>query len=455
MINPSSTIVVGMSGGADSTALLTVLNSLKQVLGISIIAVHVNHGIRQEAHEDEAFSVDYCKSLGIECIVVKKDIPALSKKWNMTEEEAGRKARYDAFSKVLRDKKADYIAVAHHQNDVAETLLMNLFRGTGLHGAGGIRASRDNVIRPLLCVTRSEIEDYLKEKDICYCTDATNAENIHTRNKIRNKLIPFAEREINSGALEHLSRAAIKFAQADEYIRSVSSKCYDKAVSKDRDGLVINLDVLSEEPDIIVEDVILKCFEALTPSRKDITYRHVDMVLRLAKEKNGTVSVDLPYGLVAKREYEFLKISSNHADEKSARIEKVFLQDIITKKKMLNIQNLGMASVSLIEYNGGTAFPTSSYTKWFDYDRIQTAFFRHPSKGDYICFEQDGEIHTKKLTKYMTDEKIPRDARKKIVVLANGSEIAWVVGYRMNCNYKVTDSTKTILSINFSNGGNY
>ncbi len=443
-----------MSGGADSTALLTVLHSLKQVLGIKLVAVHVNHGIRQDAQNDADFSEDYCKNLGIECVVVKKDIPKLSKKWNMTEEEAGRKVRYDAFSKVLKDNNADYIAVAHHQNDVAETLLMNLFRGTGLHGAGGIRASRDNVIRPLLCVTRKEIEDYLKDKNINFCIDSTNAENIHTRNKIRNQMLPFAESEINSASLEHLSRAAIKFAEADEYIRSVSDKLYKEAVKKDKDGLVIDLNVLSKESDVIKEDVILKCFEELTPARKDITYRHVDMVMRLSNDQNGSASVDLPYGLIAKREYEFLRISFNHADEKEKEFEKVFLQDIITKKKALNVQNLGMASVSLIEYNGGTAFPTSTYTKWFDYDRIQTAFFRHPSKGDYICFEQDGEIHTKKLTKYMTDEKIPRDARKKIVVLAIGSEVAWVLGYRMNSNYKVTESTKTILSINFSNGGN-
>ena len=111
--------------------------------------------------------------------------------------------------------------MAHHRNDVAETLLYNLMRGSGIHGAGAIRASRDNIIRPLLCVSRKEIEEYLKEREIPYCIDKTNSENIHTRNKIRNKLIPYAEEEINSAVTEHLCKAAVRFAKVDEYIRSL------------------------------------------------------------------------------------------------------------------------------------------------------------------------------------------------------------------------------------------
>ena len=455
MIKPSSKILVGFSGGADSCALVLALYELKTVLDIELIAVHVNHGIRKEAYLDEEFVTDFCRKYQIKCITVARDIPLLSKEWSMTEEEAGRKARYDAFYEIAKDEGADYIAVAHHENDLAETLLMNLFRGTGLHGAAGIRPVRDNIIRPLLGTSRKEIEDYLEEKGITYRTDATNVENIHTRNKIRNELIPYVEKEINERAVEHLSRAADSFLKADEYIRRMAQRLYDKTVTLKDGAICIDLKSFNEEDQILRENVILRCFEELTPARKDITYRHVDAVLKLSKGKEGCAFLDLPYGLVAKREYEFLRIYLNNADCDNSEFEAVFLRDIITKNDTLNIQNLGMVTTSVIEYNGVTTFPTSQYTKWFDYDRIQEAFFRLPLADDYICFKQNGSIRKKKLSKYMTDVKIPKDERKRLVVLAIGNEIAWIPGFRMNCNFLVGPQTKKVLEINISNGGNF
>ena len=169
MITPGKTVLVGFSGGADSTALLLVLWELKRLLQIELVAVHVNHGIREEAGKDAEFTRSFCEKLGIKFHLVEKDIPALSGEWKMTEEEAGRKVRYDAFEEIAAQNGASYIAVAHHQNDVAETLLMNLLRGSGIHGAGGIRPVRGKIIRPLLCTSRSEIEDYLRKKDISFC----------------------------------------------------------------------------------------------------------------------------------------------------------------------------------------------------------------------------------------------------------------------------------------------
>ena len=182
MISPGSKVLVGLSGGADSTALLLVLWELKRLLQIDLLAVHVNHCIRKEAGEDADFARRLCEKLGVDFFLVKKDIPALSAEWKMTEEEAGRKVRYDAFTEIAKENGVSYIAVAHHQNDVAETLLMNLLRGSGIHGAGGIRPVREKVIRPFLCVDRKEIEDYLEERHQDYCHDATNDENIYTRN---------------------------------------------------------------------------------------------------------------------------------------------------------------------------------------------------------------------------------------------------------------------------------
>ncbi len=186
MLTGPETVVVGFSGGADSTALLNVLWELKDILGIKLYALHLNHGIRSEASEDAEFCCKFCKEREIECRIVSANVPEMAKELKLTEEEAGRKARYEAFNQYAKELGAGYIAVAHHENDVAETLLMNLLRGTGLHGGSSIRPVRDNIIRPLLCVSRSDIEEYLGKRDISFCTDKTNLENTHTRNILRN-----------------------------------------------------------------------------------------------------------------------------------------------------------------------------------------------------------------------------------------------------------------------------
>ncbi|MBQ9589420.1 MAG: tRNA lysidine(34) synthetase TilS [Butyrivibrio sp.] len=456
MIPKGSRILVGLSGGADSTALLLVLNALKKLLDIEITAVHINHRIRLEAGEDAQFSEKLCKRLDIQCFVIEKDIPKLSVQWNMTEEEAGRKARYDAFNEVSKKENAQLIAVAHHQNDVAETILMNLLRGSGLHGAAGIRPVRDNIIRPLLCVSRKEIEEYLNKLGQDYCHDKTNDENIHTRNIIRNVLIPVMEKEINKGAVEHLYKVAADFSKADDYIRLVASTVYEEVVTCSKDTISFNLVRYKKEEEIIKKEIILKAFEDLTPSRKDISSAHINAVYRLCENENGTASLDLPYGITAIRSYETLELTKkDHCDINSERKDFPIPAALKSGEKIsFFIPKLGLTEIEVFEYNGGKLFPTSPYTKWFDYDRIQEAIFRKRCDDDYIMIEQSGHLNRKKVNKLMTDAKIPRNERDNIYLLADGNNVLWVPGYRMSGAFKVSETTKEILAINIDNGGN-
>lgn len=470
MLERGDTVVVGFSGGADSTALMTALFQLRNHLGIRIISVHLNHGIRAEAGEDEEFAANYCKERGISFFAVKKDIPALSKKWNMTEEEAGRKARYEAFREAAEQAAGGSevkgqtvkIAVAHHQDDEAETLLMNLTRGTGLRGAGGIRPVRDDIIRPLLCVTRKEIEEYLREKGISYCTDSTNAENIHTRNKIRNVVLPYLTENVNEAAAAHLCSAAEDFAEADDYIRRQAERLFEKVCSCDTPGSVaFSVSQLEEEPRILKGYLILRCFEHLVSGRKDITRAHVDAVLDLISDCNGHGSLSLPYGILARRNYsEFeMTIEDAHlADIPETGAETgIDLISLLNEKGgqkiIINLPGLGVAEIEILEYNGKTSYPNASYTKWFDYDRIQTAVFRRRLPEDVIILDNKDGLFSKKLGKYMTDEKIPPKKRDTMQILAEGNQIIWVPGYRIGSNYKVSSETKSILVINILSGG--
>lgn len=456
LIKSGSTVLVGLSGGADSTALLLVLDSLKALLGIKLIAVHVNHGIRAEAGEDALFSQELCDRLDVPFFLIEKDIPALSRELKLTEEEAGRKARYQEFSRIAREEAADYIAIAHHQNDVAETLIMNLLRGSGIHGGGSIRPSRDNVIRPLLCVSRKEIEDYLKDQGQDYCHDATNDENTHTRNIIRNLIIPAMEKEINSESVSHLCRAAEEFSAADEYIRGDAAEFFETISEISGEKIRIDLNGFRPLKNIVKADIILLCFEKLTPSRKDISAAHVRAILDICEESSGSAFLDLPYSLCAERSYDelllFKKDTKNSRKNNKEYPVPQFMG--IGDKKELEIPDLGVAYLEVLQYNVGKLFPTSAYTKWFDYDRIQGAIFRKRRPEDYILIETKDGLCRKKINKLMTDEKIPKSKRDEMYLLAEGDSVIWVPGFRMSGAYKISETTNKILAINIHNGGN-
>ena len=451
MFEKGSGVIVGFSGGADSTALLTVLFELRAVLGIELTALHLNHMIRQEAGQDEEFCRQFCKDRDIPFKSLSVNIPLMAKEKSLTEEEAGRVARYEAFSSFAKEVGAGYIAVAHHQNDVAETLLMNLLRGSGLHGGAAIRPVRDNIVRPLLCVTRSEIEQYLKNRNISFCTDKTNLESIHTRNFIRNKILPALEDGVNDKAVEHLAAAAVSFDKADEFIRDYAKEVFQKIVRKEDGKLIVDTKSLLSEKEMIRENIILMMFEQLVKNRKDIGAVHVDAVLSLLKEDTGQAQADLPYFLFAKRTYGRLEIG-----RKGNRIKRKCDVTVVPKvgeETKINIPGLGKAHVSVFPYDKGKELPTQTYTKWFDYDRIQEVSFRKRKGDDRLCIDQGGEIRSKLLSKFMTDEKIPKDERDELVVVADGNSILWVPGYRIGANFKVSEATEYILEIKIDDGG--
>ena len=199
MLTPGDRVVAGVSGGADSVCLLFVLLKIREEIPFSLHGVHVNHGIRKEAGEDAAYVEQLCSQFGLPFILVKENVRERAAAEKRSEEEMGRLVRYQAFESVMKSVGANKIAVAHNSNDQAETMLFHLFRGSGLSGLCGIRPVRDHIIRPILCLERKEIEQYLEERKIAYCKDATNEEDDYTRNRIRHHILPYAEQEIVTG----------------------------------------------------------------------------------------------------------------------------------------------------------------------------------------------------------------------------------------------------------------
>jgi len=481
MIRENDKIVVGVSGGADSVCLLFVLLEIKKEMPFSIYVVHINHKIREEAIEDANYVKLLCNREKIPYYLVEEDVEALAKEEHLSSEEAGRKVRYEAFHRILAEVKGNKIAVAHNKNDRAETVLFNLFRGSSIRGLHGIAPVRDEIIRPLLCVERKEIEQYLQNRGIHYCIDRTNGEDTYTRNRIRNRLLPYIESNISENVVSHISDTAEMVAETEEYLQKMTHVSYEELVNNVdshtnmRESLWINAKGFKELDGIIQKYLIMKCMDEIAGSRKDITSRHVQDVLELFG-KTVNKKINLPYHMVAEREYEAVRIGkerltvkplsqigekgakkskAGYAEESQAEPIEIDLENIRKKTgEIIEIPGLGKAEIRVFPYEQSKGIPEKSYTKWFDYDKIDKSLLvRHRRTGDYLVINEEG--NTKTLKTYMIHEKIPREQRDQLYVFAVENHVMWLVGYRISQSYKVDQNTKEILEIHIAGGKEY
>lgn len=318
MIPKNKNIVVGLSGGADSVCLLYVLAALRKKLGLQLCAVHVHHGLRGvEADADEAYVRDICRAWDVPLKAMRIDAAALAKQWGIGCEEAGRRARYEIFEECLQEMGGcrGAIAVAHHRDDCAETLLFHMFRGTGLDGMAGIRPVRKTeresmIIRPLLETGKTEIESFLQEKGISWRIDSTNTGEDYTRNRIRNRVLPYAEKEICSGAGAHLAKEAQLLAETADFVRSCTRQALERCrVEADdlkanacgieivehvgqREGtaeykrydkqtiIKLNIELLQQEDIFLQKQCVRECLLEIGTGR-DLTAAHIEAVRHL------------------------------------------------------------------------------------------------------------------------------------------------------------------------------
>ncbi|NLP33827.1 MAG: tRNA lysidine(34) synthetase TilS [Clostridiales bacterium] len=461
MIEKGDRIVLGVSGGADSVCLLYMLYKIYKEEDVSMVVVHVNHGIRgDEAKKDERFVAELCEELNVEYLSFTYPVPQIAEVENLSEEEAGRKVRYEAFFQVCKDKRCNKIAIAHNKNDIAETVLFNLFRGTGIRGMAGIAPTAKRrldsgevmIIRPLLCLERMEIEEYLQERNLSFQIDATNLLNVYTRNKIRNHIVAYASEEINQNAVANISNLASQLREIENYINGQVEQQYSILTSYTGDD-TIALEVCGfQSHDIVIQKgIIRKIICTLAGRLKNLESKHVDQVLSLLTKQVGK-QIDLPYCIVAVRDYDRILFHIGKGDGKGEReaseeCSRVSIE--ISKPGKYYLPKLQKnLEINIINYEKKQTIPKSSCMKWFDYDKIEnTVIIRNRNEGDYIQINASGG--RKKLKDYFIDQKIPRDERDNILLVTDGSHIMWILdnGSRMSEKYKVDENTKQILLI--------
>lgn len=459
MLENADGMVVGLSGGPDSVCLLRAMCELACCFGIGkdrIYCVHINHMIRgEEADADEEFAGRLCGELGIPFVCFKKDIRAYAGEIGCSVEEAGRKYRYDCFRQVMKENNINRLAVAHNKNDVAETFIFNMLRGTGIKGMSGIRPVRDDVIRPLLFCHRADIEKYLEGIGQDYRTDSTNFSADYDRNRIRHIILPQLK-EINSNAIEHIYSLAAEAEKVYEYIHERAEEDIglilsdEKASDRDgsyEDGLeIINIDInkLEKCNDVIKEHIIHEAAARAAGSRKDISRKHVLAVLALCRADTGK-QVMLPYGICARRSYDNIIITKCRDAKDAYSID-------IDGDGSYEIADVGIFSVSVKPWKSGMEVSKKIYTKMVDYGKIKgNACIRTPKSGDYIII--DGKGSSKKLSRLFIDKKIDRVKRLTWPVIACGNEIIWAVGLRYSEAYRVDENTYKVMYINFKGKG--
>lgn len=448
LIQSGDKILVALSGGPDSICLLNILFELKEELNINIAAAHLNHLLRgEDAFQDEEYVINICNSMEIQCFVKRVDINSYSKEHKLSSEMAGRNVRYDFFEEVLKREGFNKVATAHNANDQAETILFRLMRGTGLEGIGGIKVSRDNkIIRPVLCLTREEVEEYINLKNLSPRIDKTNFEKIYNRNKIRLDILPYMKENFNKDIIQTLNRMSLIIQKDNQFLESLSLSFYNKYCIEYNDYFIIKKEIFKEE-EPIANRVLRHAVVKYSKSNYDFEMKHIYKILKLAQGASGKV-VDLPNGIYAENIYGDIYIKNKIRKLKinNAKEEIIINKDNINKNivefynytiEFFVIDNFKESDIRLNE---------SNLIKYFDFDEINNDIsIRNRKDGDKII--PLGMSGQKKLKDIFINMKIPKEERDNIPIICFDQKIACIVGIRTSEEYKLTSKSKNILKV--------
>jgi tRNA(Ile)-lysidine synthase len=309
LIEKGDTILVGLSGGPDSVCLLHILYRLKEELGIFLFAAHVNHMLRgEDADKDQEYVDLLCKKFNIGLFIKKCNIRELASQRGITIEEAGREVRYDFFEECSKKIAASKIAVAHNKNDQAETVLMNILRGTGTDGLRGMEHNRAKIIRPLLDISREEIETYCKDNNLNPRIDISNNESVYTRNKVRLELIPFIDNSFNTKVVDSIYKMSLIVRDDYDFIDGYAEDRYKKSIVKiEENSISLSTDEVINNHPAIIKRIIRKAIASVRGHINGIHNRHIQDVFTLCLEGRTGAEIHLPGGLKALKSYNIIR----------------------------------------------------------------------------------------------------------------------------------------------------
>jgi tRNA(Ile)-lysidine synthase len=452
-------VAIGFSGGGDSVYLALMLLALAEPFGLKLWLVHVNHGIRgEEADRDQEFCERFARENSLPILLFRGDVSAMAREQKRSLEEAARQFRYDCFRKALEEQDFNKIAVAHHQDDQAETIVFQMMRGSGLRGLGGMKAVTGNLVRPLLPLRRREIRQDLEALGQAWCEDSTNQETQYSRNRIRHQVMPLLEESVNSSATEHIARCGEQFQWIQQFLNEeLDKRLGELSLQTTPQGrLMVSVQGLLGLPRALQMEMAHRLLVMQAGKSRDITFSHLEALLALAQGETGK-RLDLPYAIKAGKDYDTLWLQNASAVSAPEEVQTSHFFWEKTRTEALEIKVPAMTEGELVltlSREGDSErlslqegkIPKKICTKWFDYDKISSTLeIRRPQSGDFLWLDA-ARTKRKSLSRLMIDSHVPREQRERIWVMAEGSSIVWIPELgRQSVAYYVSDETSKIL----------
>lgn len=434
MLSKGDTVIVALSGGADSVCLLYSLISLKEQFNLTVKAAHVNHLLRgEESQRDMNFVKTLCEKLNIELFIKTADVLSLSKELKQSTELCGRNVRYKFFDKLSKEQNAK-IATAHTASDNLETLIYNISRGTSINGLKGIIPKRNNIIRPLIFVTRQEIENFCKTNNLEFVTDSTNNSDDYTRNKIRHNIVPVLK-DININAENSASALSQDIIEVNEFLDKYSEDVLKNAEINCQGSICYNsLEILKQTP-LIQRQCVFKILSK--NSVNNITRTHINLCTEILTT-GGELDLNGEFKAVCSQQmFRIIKTNSKNNNFKETGLSIDTPVKIGEKEILVQIiENFDKKDKDILDISISEKEPVLRFRK----------------SGDYIILPKRNI--TKSLKKFLIEEKIPKENRDKLLVLANGSEVLWLEGYGASKSGEIKKNALKALKIKVEDKGN-
>lgn len=454
--------VIGLSGGTDSSVLLFILDDVvkRWSLNIKLVPVYVNHEIRPDVSRDISCCKSLCNRLGLDLQIESTNVPQYAKEHKLSIEDGARIKRYEIFRRIGRKvSKADlvekfYIVTGHHMDDQAETILLHLLRGTGLKGLEGMKVVCDDVFRPLLSVTKQALEQVSIDYDIHVSLDETNASVEYSRNRVRHELLPELSQHYNENIVQTLFNLSELAQEENDYMELECKKHFEQYVLYRISGEVRLRKEFFKEPLAMSRRLIRMSIQWVKGDLKNITKQHVDQIIQLETLQSGR-TLHIQSDVYVKKEQDCIRFFDPNVQKETG-----FAYSLDSLGNKGYIQEVKLAfSVKLLDYRDYIKYKdlfknkSNNYTKCFDYDTIKANLvLRSRQTGDYIHINRNGQ--TQSIKKYMIDNKIPARHRYHIPLLVDGCTVMWIVGYRTNPLYEVTESTKRVMVVELNKEDN-
>jgi tRNA(Ile)-lysidine synthase len=441
LLEKGERVVVALSGGPDSTALLAVLAQIARTRDLRLIVAHFNHGLRgEESDEDENFSRALSEKMGLSFVSEKMDQKKRTK--GLSPEDFYRRERYNFLNQTAEDYRAQKIALGQNLQDQAETVLLNILRGSGLEGLKGFLPMRDGkFIRPLMEISRQEIISFLNEAGISYRQDSSNENNKYLRNQVRSELIPYLKEKFNPKIEESLVQMAEILRPEDEFIRQhIDEVLKSSFVQRQQNKILLKISYINKLPSAIRLRLFKAILESLNPAKNGFSFIHIKSLDNLAQKCETGKRIDLPLGIQVRREYNDLIVEGKKIDPK--RMEYEYTMNIpgvvYSKERNITIRS-ELTTKEKIDFSGGNAV-------YLDLDKIQQPLIiRNRRDGDW--FQPLGMQGQQKIKSLFIDHKIPRLKRDEIMLLVDNISVIWIENMHLNDRVKITAETKNILKL--------